>query len=116
MDPQSIQQEALSRIEWKLDLLLHHHQELARALRQIGVTYTAPMISMQEPMACPVCADPVRSQVDLEAGVVYRQCGCGTGRVASKITVPVEAQNARSRQFAFTNDGVSYEDPGDQGG
>lgn len=59
--------EGILRIEHKLDLLLKHLKVPVQQMHFIG-------------QACPVCGHLIDYQVDLFKSVVYRRCGCSTGK------------------------------------
>jgi hypothetical protein len=75
--------EAVARLEYKLDLVLH-------ALRSSG------SLSMCMPMdlpghSCPACLQPVAYDVDLGSCVVVRRCECKTGKLPPTLPIfPVE--------------------------
>ena len=58
--------EALARIEHKMDLILHHLPE-------------AVLLTMQQPMSCPVCEVQITYRLDGMGGTVVRACGCRSG-------------------------------------
>ena len=66
--------EAMARIEHKVDLLL----ELARRLMSNSSLVKVGTLGH----VCPVCNDGVFYQVDPTDAVVFRKCGCATGKVA----------------------------------
>jgi hypothetical protein len=75
--------ESLNRIEHKLDAVLRHFQISATPLQFTGTI-------------CPACKQLIKYEVNITHGVVYRSCGCSTGKVAIPVTPGVENGSASS--------------------
>lgn len=70
--------EALVRIEHKLDCLLD-----VLAILQSNTGFPPLSLDpMLEGRRCPICLEKVRYIPDPSAGMIIRQCGCKTGKMA----------------------------------
>lgn len=72
--------EALARIEHKLDILLNDRVQALNDRVQATFKDISPVGSNNH--YCPLCTRLVEYQVDPTDAVVFRKCGCSTGKVA----------------------------------
>ena len=83
----------LIRIEYKIDLIIF-------ALQQAGLMHTElpDLLGIEEDI-CPVCAAPVKIQIDPKEGQLLRTCNCRLPKTAYKLDIePIkEASNADNR-------------------
>ena len=98
---------ALIRIEYKLDLII-------RALQDKGLMLAdLPGLSGIERDACPVCEQPNKLLMDLQAERITKACSCKLPKAIvagiSKLNIPVESEKHYGSRAAEQEGGVPSE-------
>ena len=81
--------EALVRIEHKVDILVRGTEVMFKALKIPAMLYK-PLHFTGE--SCPVCQMPIDYQIDVLKKVVFRKCGCKTGKIPPAMDLVTIAQ------------------------